>query len=150
MSMIKDRLQEDWKTALKAKDKFKAGVLSTTKAAVLQIEKNEGIKLEDDRVIEVLAREIKQRREAIAEFEKGGRQDLVDANNAEIEILLDYLPKQLSQEEILEIVKAAAVESGATTMKDMGKVMAIVRPQTVGRADGKIVSQVIKDYLNSK
>ena len=138
MPTIKERLQEDWKQALKAKDKFKAGVLSTAKSAILLVEKTDGVKLEDEQVIEILAREIKQRREAALEFEKGNRQDLVDQNNSEIAILLDYLPQQLSEEEIKKIVIDVADNLGASSMKDMGKVMAEVRPKIVGRADGKI------------
>ena len=84
------------------------------------------------------------------EFEKGNRQDLVDEANAEINILLSYLPQQLSEEEILQIVKESAIEAGASSIKDMGKVMALVRPKTVGKADGKLVSQIVKDYLNNK
>ena len=148
MPTIKERLQEDWKQAWKAKDKFKAGVLSTAKSAILLVEKTDGVKLEDEQVIEILAREIKQRREAALEFEKGNRQDLVDQNNSEIAILLDYLPQQLSEEEIKDIIKQAAEEVGANSMKDMGKVLSKGRPQTVGRADGKLVSQLVKEYLN--
>ena len=146
MPTIKERLQEDWKTALKAKDKFKANVLSTAKSSILLCEKN-GENVDDARVIEILAKEVKQRREAVLEFEKGNRQDLVDEANAEIKILLDYLPQQLSEEEIVQIVKEAAIEAGANSIKDMGKVMALVRPKTVGRADGKLVSQIVKNYL---
>ena len=148
MPTIKERLQEDWKQALKAGNKFKAGTLSTAKSAILLVEKTDNVKLEDEQVIEILAREIKQRREAMLEFEKGNRQDLVDGNKAEIEILLEYLPQQLEENEILEIVKQAAIEVGASSMKEMGKVMAKVRPQTVGRADGKLVSSIIKEYLS--
>lgn len=148
MPTIKERLQEDWKQAMKARERFKAGVLSTAKSAILLVEKTDGIKLEDEQVIEILAREIKQRKEAMLEFEKGNRQDLVDQSKAEIEILLDYLPQQLSEDEIFEIIKQAAVEVGANSIKDMGKVMAAVRPRTVGRADGKLVSQMVKEYLN--
>lgn len=148
MPTIKERLQEDWKQAMKAKDRFKAGVLSTAKSAILLVEKTDGIKLEDEQVIEILAREIKQRKEAMLEFEKGNRQDLVDQSKAEIEILLDYLPQQLSEDEIFEIIKQTAVEVGANSIKDMGKVMSAVRPKTVGRADGKLVSQMVKEYLN--
>ncbi|MBP1889531.1 uncharacterized protein YqeY [Clostridium moniliforme] len=147
MPTIKERLQEDWKTALKAKDKFRANVLSTAKSAILLVEKTDNRKVEDSEVIEILAREVKQRREAVLEFEKGNRQDLVDEANAEIKILLDYLPQQLSEEEIVQIVKEAAIEAGANSIKDMGKVMALVRPKTVGRADGKLVSQIVKNYL---
>ena len=150
MPTIKERLQEDWKQALKAKDKFKAGVLSTAKSAILLVEKTDGVKLEDEQVIEILAREIKQRREAALEFEKGNRQDLVDQNNSEIAILLDYLPQQLSEGEIRQIIEESAIEAGASSIKDMGKVMAIVRPKTLGRADGKLVSQIVKEYLTNK
>lgn len=150
MSSIKDKLQDDWKAALKAKDKFTASVISTAKAAVLLVEKTNNVKLEEDEVISILAKEIKQRREAMLEFEKGNRQDLVDQNKAEIEILLKYLPQQLSEEEIKQIVKESAEEVGANSIKDMGKVMSAVKPKVLGKADGKLVSQIVKDYLNNK
>ena len=148
MPTIKERLQEDWKQALKARDKFKAETLSTAKSAILLVEKTDGIKLEDEKVIEIISKEIKQAKEAMLEFEKGNRQDLVDEAKARVEILLEYLPQQLSEDEILEIVKDAASEVGANNIKDMGKVMAAVRPKIVGRADGKLVSQIVKEYLN--
>lgn len=112
--------------------------------------KTDGVTLEDDKVIEILAKEVKQRKEAMLEFEKGNRQDLVDQNKSEIEVLLGYLPQQLSEEEILQIVKETATEVGANNMKDMGKLMSAVRPKVVGKADGKLVSQIVKEYLNSK
>ena len=150
MPTIKERLQEDWKKALKSKDKIRANVLSSAKSAILLVEKTDGVTLEDDKVIEILAKEVKQRKEAMLEFEKGNRQDLVDQNKSEIEILLGYLPQQLSEEEILQIVKEIATEVGANNMKDMGKLMSAVRPKVVGKADGKLVSQIVKEYLNSK
>lgn len=150
MPTVKERLQEDWKTALKAKDKFKANVISTAKSAILLVEKTDGITADDALAIEILAKEVKQRREAMLEFEKGNRQDLVDQNKSEIEILLGYLPQQLSEEEILQIVKETATEVGVDNMKDMGKLMSAVRPKVVGKADGKLVSQIVKEYLNSK
>ncbi|MGG7176522.1 GatB/YqeY domain-containing protein [Clostridium paraputrificum] len=150
MPTIKERLQEDWKAALKAKDKFRANVLSTAKASILLVEKTDNIKIEDTQAIEILAKEVKQRREAMLEFEKGNRQDLVDQNKAEIEILLSYLPQQLNTEEIKEIVKQSAIEAGASSIKEMGKVMALVRPKTLGKADGKLVSQIVKEYLTNK
>ncbi len=145
---IKERLQEDWKQAMKARDKFKAETLSTARSSILFVEKTDGVKLEDEQVIEILAREVKQRKEAALEFEKGNRQDLVDKSNEEIEILLGYLPQQLSEQEIIDIIQQAAVEMGANSIKDMGKVMSIVRPKTVGRADGKLVSTLVKEYLS--
>lgn len=150
MPTIKEQLQNDWKTALKTKDKFTANVLSTAKTAVLLVEKTENKVLADDDVISILAKEIKQRREALADFEKGNREDLVEQNKAEIEILLKYLPQQLSEEEIKQIVKESAEEVGANNIKDMGKVMAVVRPKVLGKADGKLVSQIVKEYLNNK
>lgn len=148
MPTIKERLQDDWKIALKARDKFRSSVLTTAKSAILHVEKTEGITLEDEKVIEILAKEIKQRREAMLDFEKGNRQDLVDQSQAEIEILLNYLPQQLSEEEIKSIINESALEVGASNIKDMGKLMAKVRPLTVGKADGKVVSQLVKDYLS--
>ena len=147
---LKERLQEDWKQALKSGDKFKASTITMAKAAVLQVEKSDGLKLDDndEQVIQILAKEVKMRRESLLEFEKGNRQDLVDQNNAEIEILLSYLPKQLTKEEIAEFVKKGIEEVGANSVKDMGKVMTVLKPRLNGRADGKLVSQIIKEYLN--
>ena len=150
MPTVKERRQEDWKTALKAKDKFKANVISTAKSAILLVEKTDGITADDALAIEILAKEVKQRREAMLEFEKGNRQDLVDQSKAEIEILLNYLPQQLSEGEIRQIIEESAIEAGASSIKDMGKVMSIVRPKTLGRADGKLVSQIVKEYLTNK
>jgi uncharacterized protein YqeY len=147
---LKERLQEDWKQALKAREKFRADTLSMAKAAVLHVEKTNGTRLDEDdeAVIEVLAREVKQRREALIEFEKGNRQDLVDKANEEIEILLSYLPQQLSEEEILVMIQDAAVEVGANSIKDMGIVMQALAPRVKGRADGKLVSQMVREHLN--
>ena len=147
---LKERLQEDWKQALKAKDKFRADTISTARAAVLHVEKTDGIKIDDEQVVEILAREVKQRREAVLEFEKGNRQDLVDKSNDEIEILLGYLPQQLTEEEILVMIQEAAVEVGANSIKEMGKVMQVLAPRVIGRADGKLVSQMVREHLNKK
>ena len=145
---LKERLQDDWKQALKAKDKFRADTISMARAAVLQVEKTDAVTLDDEEIIGVITREVKQRREAVLEFEKGKRQDLVDQTNNEIEILLNYLPQQLTEEEILVLVQGAAVEVGANSIKDMGKVMQVLNPKVKGRADGKLVSQLVKEHLN--
>lgn len=145
---LKERLQEDWKQALKSKDKFKAGTISMARAAVLLVEKTDRKQLDDEQIIGILAKEVKQRREAVLEFKKGNRQDLVDNAENEIKILLSYLPQQLNEEEISEIVHQAVNEVGANSIKDMKKVMAIVVLKTKGRADGKLVSQIVKQYLN--
>lgn len=148
MSSIKETLQNDWKEAVKQKNKFKANVISMVKASILLVEKSGVQKVDDDKVIEILAKEVKQRRDSLVEFEKGNRQDLVDETKAEIEILLQYLPQQLTEEEIRKIVIKSAEKLGTSSIKDMGKLMAEVRPQVSGRADGKVVSQIVKDYLN--
>jgi uncharacterized protein len=146
---LKERLQEDWKEALKAKDRFRAETISMAKAAILLAEKSGGSKqLDDEEIIDILAREVKQRREAAVEFEKGNRQDLVDKANAEIDVLLGYLPQQLNEEEIYEIVRLTAFEVGANGPRDMGKVMSAITPRVKGRADGKIVSTIVKEHLS--
>lgn len=148
MSSIRETLQSDWKDALKQKDKFKANVISTVKASILLVEKSGAVELDDDKVIEIISKEVKQRRDSIAEFEKGNRQDLVDQTKAEIEIILQYLPQQLTEEEIRRIVMESAEKLSASSMKDMGKLMGAIKPQVQGRADGKLVSQIVKEYLN--
>ena len=145
---LKDRLYEDWKQALKSKDKFKTTTISMARAAVLLKEKTDGAVLEDNQVIDILFKEVKQRNEAILEFTKGNRQDLVDQANAEIEILLSYLPQQLSENELAEIVRESIDEVEANSMKDMKKLMSVLAPKTKGRADGKLVNQIVKQYLN--
>ena len=145
---LKERLQEDWKNALKSGDKFKANTISMAKAAVLLVEKTDGKKLDDEKIIDIIAKEVKERRESILEFEKGKRQDLVEKAKSEIDILLNYLPQQLSKEEIYEIIRNAVNEVGAESIRDMKKVMAIVVPKTRGRADGKLISQIVKEHLN--
>lgn len=147
---LKEKLQQDWKDALKTGDKFKANIISMARAAVLQIEKTDGEKLDDSKVIDVLSKEIKQRREALVEFEKGNRQDLVDKANNEIKILMNYLPQQLTEDEIKNIISDVVKEVGANGMKDMGKVMKSVTPKTKGRADGSLVSKLVKEFLNNK
>jgi len=148
MSSIKETLQDDWKNAIKQRDKFKASVISMAKAAILMVEKSGVAEVDDNKVIEILAKEVKQRRDSLVEFENGNRQDLVDQTKSEIEILLQYLPQQLTEEEIRKIVMESAEKLGTSSIKDMGKLMADVRPKLNGRADGKVVSQIVKEYLN--
>lgn len=144
---LKDRLQEDWKAAMKNKDSFRSNVISMARAAVLQAEKADGSKLDDEGVIAVLSKEVKQRRDSILEFEKGNRQDLVEQTKKEIEILLEYLPQQLSKEELIEIVKSAVKEVNATSVKEIGKVMAAIMPKVKGRADGKLINEIVRQIL---
>ncbi len=145
---LKEKLQQDWKDALKSRDKLRATTISMARAAVLQIEKTKSIKLGDEQIIDVLAKEVKSRRDSLVEFEKGKRQDLVDATSAEIEILMNYLPQQLTKDEIKNLIIDIASEVEANSMKDMGKLMAAIVPKTKGRADGSLVSKLVKEYLS--
>jgi len=145
---LKEKLQEDWKNSMKNKDKLRSSTITMAKAAVLQAEKVDNRTLDDDEIIEVLSREVKRRKEAVAEFEKANRQELVDETNSEIEILLEYLPKQLTQEEIADIVQQVIYETGANSMKDMGKVMSLAMTRLKGRADGSLVSLLVKQNLS--
>lgn len=143
-------LQRDWIQAMKEKDKNLSNILNMAKAAILQVEKTDNRKVEDPEALQILAREIKQRREALTEFQRGNRQDLVDQANFEIETLLRYMPEQLTESEIASLIKEQATLLGANNIKDMGKLMGAVRPLTTGKADGKLVSELVKKYLNEQ
>lgn len=146
---LKEVLQQDWKEAVKSKDRFKANVISMAKAAILLYEKSGASdEVTDDIVVDIISKEVKQRREAIVEFEKGNRTDLIKAAQDEIDILLKYLPQQLTENEVKEIIEKSAIEVGASSTKDMGKLMSAVVPKTKGRADGKLVSTLVKEYLS--
>src|SRR6202011_3808555 len=132
---LKDRLTEDMKTAMRAADKERLGTVRLALAAIKQREIDERISLDDGQVLAVLEKMIKQRREAITQFASGGRADLVAKETAEIGVLQHYLPAQLSDAELEALIAKAVVASGAASLKDMGKVMALVKPQAQGRAD---------------
>ena len=146
--MLKDRIYKDIVAAMKAKDKDKLSVLRMLKGS-LQLENiNKGKELTDDVVIDVISREIKQRKESIAEFTKGGREDLANETAKEIDILKAYLPEQLSEEEIEKIIDQVFASVAPTSAKDMGKVMKEVTPLVKGKADMSHVSALIKERLN--
>lgn len=145
---LKDTLLSDMKIAMKEKDVLRKNTVQMVRAAVLQIEKDKQITLGDEEILEVIAKEAKKRRDSIADFEKGGRQDLVDAANIELQILMGYLPTQLNEAEIEALVKETIAETGASSMKDMGKVMGAIRPKTKGVADGKTVNEIVKKLLS--
>ncbi len=146
---IKEQLQQDWIAAMKEKNKNLSSVLSMAKAAILHVEKTDNRTVGDEEALQILAREIKQRREALIEFQRGNRQDLVDKADFEIATLLGYMPVQLTGEEITALIREQAALLGANNMKDMGKLMGAIRPLTAGRADGKLVADLVKEYLNS-
>lgn len=144
---LKEVLQQDLKTAMKEKDSIRKNVIIMTRAGILQIEKDKKIDLDDEGVIEVIAKGAKQRRDAIPEYEKGNRLDIVESLHKEIDILMSYLPKQLSEDEVSRIVSDTIVEIGAQSAKDMGKVMSALMPKVKGRADGKLVNIIVKQQL---
>ncbi|MBO5505743.1 MAG: GatB/YqeY domain-containing protein [Clostridia bacterium] len=145
---LKDQLMNDLKEAMKDKDTIRKNTVQMVRSAVLQFEKDNKTELDDNGVIEVIAKELKKRKDVLPEYEKSGRDDLIEGLNKEIETLLGYLPAQLSKEELMEIVKVAIAETGATSMKDMGKIMAAVMPKTKGRADGKEINAIVKEMLS--
>ena len=144
---LKDKLLQDLKEAMKEKDTVRKNTVQLVRSGILQIEKDKKIELDDEGVLDVISKELKKRRDSMPDYVKSGRQDLIDNLNKEIEVLLTYLPKQLREDEIKVIVEEAVKETGAATMKDMGKVMANVTPKVKGRADNKIVSGLVKQML---
>ncbi|HXY97081.1 MAG TPA: GatB/YqeY domain-containing protein [Steroidobacteraceae bacterium] len=145
---LKERITEDMKAAMKAADKERLGTIRLALAAIKQREVDERITLDDAQVLAVLDKMIKQRREAIAQFQSGGRADLVAKETAEIGVLQAYLPSQMTEAEIDELIAQSIAATGATTVKDMGKVMALVKPKAQGRADLGAVSARIKQKLS--
>ena len=144
---LKEQLAQDLKTAMKDKDVIRKNAVQSIRAAVLQVEKDSKVVLDDDGVIGVIAKEAKKRKDVLPDYEKSGRDDLIADLKKEIEVLSGYLPSQLSQEELDGIVKDAIERLGATSMKDMGKIMADVMPKITGRADGGAVNLTVKKIL---
>ncbi len=147
MSDLSNRITDNVKVAMKAKDKPRLGVLRLITAAIKQREVDEQINLDDNQVLAVLEKMVKQRKDSIAQFEKAGRDELAQQEAFEIGIIQDYLPEQLSDDEIDTMIAEAISSSGAANMKDMGKVMGILKPKLAGRADMGAVSGKIKAKL---
>lgn len=144
---LSERLNEDMKEAMRTKDKFRLSVIRMLRAAVKNAEIERKKQLDDREIEDILSRELKQRKDALAEFEKAGRQDLVDQTNAEIAVISGYLPEPLSEAQIAELVEQAIRETGASGRADMGKVMAVLMPKVKGRADGKTVNRIVQERL---
>ena len=144
---IKETLAQDLKLSMKEKDLIRKNTVQSIRAAILQVEKDNLTELDDDAVIDVIAKELKKRKDVLPDYEKSGREELISQLNREIEIVMGYLPSQLSEDELDEIVKNAVESTGASSMKDMGKIMAEVMPKIKGRADGKMVNTLAKKYL---
>ena len=146
MSLM-EQLTADMKVAMKQGEKERLSVIRLVRGAVRQAEIDGKKTLTDDEIIDVITKEVKMRRDSIEEFERGGRTDLVEKTQAEIAILMPYLPAQLSEDEIRALVEAAVAEAGAVTAKDMGKVMGALMPRVKGRADGKIINEIVRSLL---
>jgi uncharacterized protein YqeY len=147
--LLRERLEAELKAAMRERDAAKLSVIRLIKAGILSQEtKGPRTTLDDDGILQVISKEIKERRDAIEEFAKGGRQDLVEKAEQEIRLLREFLPPALSPAELEALVAEAIRETGATGPRDMGKVMGWLTPRTRGRADGRDVSDLVKSRLN--
>ncbi len=145
--MLKEKLAEDLKSSMKNKDIVRKNTIQMVRAGILQVEKDKQITLDDDGIIEVIAKQLKQRENSLPDYEKSGREDLIADLKREMDILMEYLPKQLSEEELTAMVSESIKQTGAASMKDIGKVMSDIMPKTKGRADGKLINKIVRSML---
>lgn len=145
---LANKLMDDLKSSMKNKDTIRKNTITMVRAAIKQKEVDERKTLTDEEILEIISKQLKEKRGAIEEFRKGSREDLVKLTESEMEILLEYLPKQLSEEEIEKIVRETIKEINATSMKDIGLVMKAVMPKVKGKTDGNIVNSIVKKVLN--
>ena len=144
---LKEKLIEDLKSSMKNKDTIRKNTITMIRAAIKQKEVDERIQLDDDGIIEIISKQLKEKKNVIDDFKRGQRQDLVEQTEKEMEILLEYLPKQLSEEDIRRIVMETVKEVNASSMKDIGLVMKSVMPKLKGKADGSTVNKIVKEIL---
>lgn len=144
---LKQKLQEDLKSSMKNKDTNKKSVITLIRASIKQYEVDNRVELGDEEIIDLIVKQLKQTRDSREEFAKAGRDDLVEKAEAEIEVLKEYLPQQLSEEELNQIVISTISEVGATSMKDMKNIMSSIMPKVKGRADGKLINELVKKNL---
>jgi uncharacterized protein len=144
---LSERLSEDMKQAMKAKEKIRLSVIRMVRSAVKNKEIESGAPLPDEEVLNVIQKELKQRRDSLQAFESAGRSDLIQEAQAEIEVLTAYLPTQLSEEDVRKLAEEVIAELGANSKADMGKVMSGLMPKVRGKADGKLVQQVVQSLL---
>ncbi|MFZ7119905.1 MAG: GatB/YqeY domain-containing protein [Eubacteriaceae bacterium] len=144
---LKEQLSADLKKAMKEKNSTLKSTIIMVRAAILQHEKDNKVELKNEDIIGIISKQVKQRKDVLKDFEKAGRQDLIDQTNQEIEILTKYLPQQLSEEEIKNIVIETVNQVGATSIKEMGKVMSAIMPKVKGRADGGLINKFVKENL---
>lgn len=145
--MLKEKLLEDLKVSMRDKNVVRKNTVQMIRAAILQIEKDTGTEVDDNKIIDIIAKEMKKKKDAMPDFEKAGRQDLIDQTKQEMSVLEEYLPKQLSMEEIKEIVSKVIEETGATSIKDMGIVMKEAKAKIGAGADGRTINEAVKELL---
>ena len=145
--MLKEKLLEDLKESMKEKNTIRKNVVQMVRAAILQVEKDKHIEVSDDKIVEIIAKEAKKRKDSLEDFQKSGREDLIEQINKEIEILNEYLPKQLTQEELEQKIKEIIAEVGATYIKDICVVMKTAKEKIGATADGKAINETAKKIL---
>ena len=145
--MLKEQLMEDFKNAMKEKNELKKNTIMMIRSSILQVEKDTQKEMSENEIIEIISKELKKRKETLADIEKSGREDLIANVNEEMAVIKAYLPEELSREEIEKIIVDTIAEIGANTMNDMGKVMQAVKPKMAGRADNKLVNEIVKAKL---
>ena len=146
--MLKEKLLEDLKECMKTKNTVRKNAIQMVRAAILQVEKDNQVSLEDNQIIEINAKESKKRKDSLEDYEKSGREDLIAQVKEEIEILSEYLPKQLSEEELEQIIKEIIQQENDKSMKDMGKVMKSAKEKIGARSDGKTINEIVKRLLS--
>ena len=145
--MLKEKLMDDLKESMKNKDVIRKNTIQMVRAAILQIEKDKGIEVEDDKILEIISKEVKSKKDVLKDFERAERQDLIDQTNQEISVLQEYLPKQLSREEIKSELEKIIAKIGATSMKDMGAIMKEAKAKMGASAEGKIINELAKEIM---
>lgn len=145
--MLKEKLLDDLKSAMRDKNVNRKNTIQMVRASILQVEKDKKIELNDDQILEVIAKEFKKRNDSLSDYEKSGREDLINQINEEMSVLEGYLPKKLSEDELTERIKAIISEVGATSMKDMGNIMKTAKEQLGVTADGKMINEIVKKLL---
>ena len=146
--MLKEKLLEDMKVSMRDKNIIRKNVIQMVRAAILQVEKDKQIELNDDQILEIIAKESKKRKDSLPDYEKSGRENLINEVKAEIDILAEYLPKPLSKEEIEKVVEEIIKSTGASSMKDMGMVMKEAKAKIGPAADGRLINEIVKQKLN--
>ncbi len=145
--MLKEKLMDDLKVAMREKDNIRKNTVQMVRAAILQIEKDKGIEVTDTQILEIIAKEVKTKRDALVDFEKAGREDLISQTKEEMNVLSEYLPKQLTEEELEIKIKEIINKVGATSIKDIGIVMKEAKAEIGVAADGKMINEVVRKIL---